>query len=346
MVAFIDQHRETYGVEPICALLPIAPSTYFLRKTQQEVPSTRSVRAQRDDELRPAIQRVWDNHEQVYGSRKVWRQLKREARQVARCTVERVMRGMGLRGAVRGRAWRITTQSDAAAARPADLVVRQFTATRPNQLWVADFTYVATWRGFVYVAFVIDVFARRIVGWRVSASLATDFVLDALEQAIYDRRGAGVDDLVHHSDRGTQYLSMRYTDRLTEAGIAPSVGSRGDSYDNAMAESIIGLFKTEVIQRKGPWRHLDAVEFATLTWVDWFNNRRLLEPIGYVPPAEYEAQYYAELDDESIVNPDSRRGARRHSQASDNPHGQAVEHPHDVLRRQETEITEQQAHSH
>jgi putative transposase len=202
---------------------------------------------------------------------------------------------LGLRGVRRGHAWVITTRADEGAGRPVDLVDRQFTATRPNQLWVADFTYVATWRGFAYVAFVIDVFARRIVGWRASASLVTDFVLDALEQAIYDRRGAGVDDLVHHSDRGTQYLSMRYTNRLTEAGIAPSVGSRGDSYDNALAESIIGLFKTEVIQRKGPWRHLEAVEFATLTWVDWFNTRRLLEPIGYVPPAEYEARYYEQL---------------------------------------------------
>ena len=201
------------------------------------------------------------------------------------------MRDMGLRGVARGRAWKITTQADSTSGRPADLVARRFTATRPNQLWVADFTYVATWRGFVYVAFVIDVFARRIVGWRVSASLATDFVLDALEQAIYDRRDTGVEDLVHHSDRGTQYLSMRYTDRLAEAGIEPSVGSRGDSYDNALAESLIGLFKTEVIQRKGPWRHREAVEFATLTWVDWFNTRRLLEPIGYVPPAEYEARY-------------------------------------------------------
>ena len=205
------------------------------------------------------------------------------------------MRALGLRGTSRGRAWTITTQADSASRRPADLVDRQFTTTRPNQLWIADFTYVATWRGFVYVAFVIDTFARRIVGWRVSASLATDFVLDALEQAIYDRRDAGVSHLVHHSDRGTQYLSMRYTERLAEAGIAPSVGSRGDSYDNAMAESIIGLFKTEVIQRKGPWRHLEAVEFATLTWVDWFNTRRLLQPIGYVPPAEYEAHYYQQL---------------------------------------------------
>lgn len=346
MVRFIDQHQETYGVEPICALLPIAPSTYFLWKAQQQNPTTRSARAQRDDELRVAIQRVWDANEQVYGPRKVWRQLRREKREVARCTVERLMREMGLRGAVRGRAWKITTQADPTAARPADLVVRQFTATRPNQLWVADFTYVATWRGFVYVAFVIDVFARCIVGWRVAASLATDFVLDALEQAIYDRRGAGIADLVHHSDRGTQYLSMRYTDRLAEADIAPSVGSRGDSYDNALAESIIGLFKTEVIQRKGPWRHLEAVEFATLTWVDWFNTRRLLEPIGYVPPAEYEAAYYAQLDADSSIEPDSRRGARRQPHPDDSPHEQAVERPHDVLRRLETEITEQGIHSH
>jgi transposase InsO family protein len=240
------------------------------------------------------IQRVWAEHEHVYGPRKVWRQLRREGIPAARCTVERLMRDIGLRGTVRGRAWKITTQADPAATRPGDLVDRQFVATRPNQLWVADFTYVATWRGFVYVAFVIDVFARRIVGWRVSTSLRTDFVLDALEQAIYDRRDAGVTNLVHHSDRGTQYLSMRYTERLAEAGIAPSVGSRGDSYDNALAESIIGLFKTEVIQLKGPWRHLEAVEFATLRWVDFFNNRRLLEPIGYVPPAEPEANYFAQ----------------------------------------------------
>jgi transposase InsO family protein len=302
MVAFIDQHQDTYGVEPICAVLPIAPSTYFRRHAQRADPPKRSSRARRDDELRAAIQRVWDDNEQVYGPRKVWKQLRREGHRVARCTVERVMRAMGLRGVSRGRAWVQTTRPDTGRERPADLVERRFTATRPNQLWVADFTYVATWRGFVYVAFVMDVFARRIVGWRVSASLRTDFVLDALEQAIYDRRGAGVAELVHHSDRGTQYLSMRYTERLAEAGIAPSVGSRGDSYDNALAESIIGLFKTEVIQRKGPWRHLEAVEFATLTWVDWFNTRRLLEPIGYVPPAEYEADYYAQA---------STGGARR-----------------------------------
>jgi len=328
MVTFIDQHRDTYGVEPICAVLPIAPSTYFLRKAQQQDTATRSARQRRDDELRVAIHRVWDENEQVYGPRKMWKQLRREGHRVARCTVERLMRGMGLRGVSRGRAWVITTRADAAERAP-DLVDRRFTATRPNQLWVADFTYVATWRGFVYVAFVIDVFARRIVGWRVSSSLATDFVLDALEQAIYDRCGATATALIHHSDRGTQYVSMRYTDRLSEAGIAPSVGSRGDSYDNALAESIIGLFKTELIQRKGPWRHLEAVEFATLTWIDWFNNRRLLEPIGYVPPAEYEASYYQQL---------AGGGARRHPHPDNEIDGNAAEHPHDFLRTLRNEV--------
>jgi putative transposase len=292
MVAFIDEHRATYGVESICRQLPIAPATYFQHRAQRRDPSRRSARARRDEDLRSAIQRIYDANLQVYGPRKVWKELQREARPVARCTVERLMRAMGLRGAVRGGAWVTTTRPDLSASRPSDLVDRNFTATRPNQLWVADFTYVATWRGFVYVAFVIDVFARRIVGWRVSASLRTDFVLDALEQALYDRQGDGLDGLVHHSDRGTQYLSMRYTDRLTAAGIALSVGGQGDAYDNALAETVIGLFKTEVIHRRGPWRHLEAVEWATLTWVEWFNNRRLLEPLGYVPPAEYEARYY------------------------------------------------------
>jgi putative transposase len=290
MVAFIDDHRECFGVEPICAVLPIAPSTYFRHKLERRDPTRRSARAQRDDVLRAIIRRIYTEHRSVYGPRKVWKQMGREGLREARCRVRRLMRAMGFSGAVRGRAWTVTHAS-ADADRPLDLVDRHFTATRPNQLWVSDFTYVATWRGFVYVAFVIDVFARRIVGWRVSSSLATDFVLDALEQAIYDRCGGAVEGLVHHSDRGTQYLSMRYTDRLADAGIAPSVGSRGDSYDNALAESIIGLFKTEVIRRLGPWRHLEAVEFATLDWVDWFNHRRLLEPIGYVPPAEYEARY-------------------------------------------------------
>ena len=292
MVQFIDDHRDLYGVEPICAVVPIAPSTYFLHKAQQAYPTRRSVRTQQDDVLKPQIQHVWDAHFQVYGSRKVWRQLRRDGVRVARCTVRRLMRAMGLAGVARGRAWETTTASDAAATQPADLVARDFTATRPNQLWVSDFTYVATWRGFAYVAFVIDVFSRRIVGWRASASMRTDLVLDALDQAIYDRCDTATGDLVHHSDRGTQYLSIRYTERLADAGIELSVGSRGDAFDNALAETIIGLFKTEVIRRRGPWRSLDAVEFATLEWVDWFNTRRLLEPIGYVPPAEYEANYY------------------------------------------------------
>lgn len=296
MVAFITDHRGQFGVESICRVLPIAPSTYFRHHAGHVDPTRRAARAQRDDHLRDHIQRVWDANFQVYGPRKVWQHLRREGIPVARCTVERLMRAMGLQGAVRGRAWVTTTHAGDTADRPADLVDRDFTATRPNQLWVADFTYVATWRGFVYVAFVIDVFARRIVGWRVSTSLRTDFVLEALEQAIYDRRGDTLTGLVHHSDRGTQYLSMRYTDRLADAGIAPSVGSRGDSYDNALAESVIGLFKTEVIQRRGPWRHREAVEFATLTWVDWFNTRRLLAPLGYVPPAEYEERYYEQAN--------------------------------------------------
>lgn len=292
MVTFIDQHRKTYGVEPICRVLPIAPSTYYRHKAQQRDPAKRSVRAREDEELQKIIARVWTEQRRVYGHRKVYQQMGYENLRVARCRVRRLMREMGLKGATRGRAWVTTTQPAPPADRPQDLVDRQFTATRPNQLWVADFTYVATWRGFGYVAFVIDVFARRIVGWRVSASLQTDFVLDALEQAIYARYDEPLEGLVHHSDRGTQYLSVRYTDRLTEAGIDPSVGSRGDSYDNALAESVIGLFKTEVIQRLGPWRTVEAVEFATLEWVDWFNTRRLLGPIGYLSPAEYEARYY------------------------------------------------------
>jgi putative transposase len=292
MVAFIDHHREAYGVESICAVLPIAPSTYFRHRAARADLRRRSPRARRDEELKAHIRRIWTEHFQVYGPRKVWRQLKREGITVARCTVRRLMKAMGLAGAVRGRAWITTTQPDRTTTRPPDLVDRQFTATGPNQLWVSDFTYVATWRGFVYTALVIDVFARRIVGWRVSSSLRTDFVLDALEQAIYDRCGQPPPALIHHSDRGTQYVSMRYTERLADAGIAPSVGSRGDSYDNALAESVIGLYKTEVIQRRGPWRSLEVVEFATLAWVDWFNHRRLLEPIGYVPPAELEERYY------------------------------------------------------
>jgi putative transposase len=289
MVAFIDDHRGEYGVEPICAALPIAPSTYYAHRACRIDPQRRSPRAQRDEVLRGEIQRVWNAHFRVYGAEKVWRQLRREQIAAGRCTVERLMRAMGLRGAVRGRAWCTTTIADDAMARPRDLVQRQFRATRPNQLWVADLTYVATWTGFVYVAFVIDVFSRRIVGWRVAASLRTDLALDALEQALHARPHG--DGLVHHSDRGVQYLAIRYTDRLASAGVEPSVGSVGDSYDNALAESVIGLFKTEVIRRRGPWRGIESVEFATLEWVDWFNNRRLLEPLGYVPPAEYEAAH-------------------------------------------------------
>jgi putative transposase len=287
MVAFVDAHRETYGVEPICAVLPIAPSTYYEQKARQADPRRQPARVQREARLRPEIQRVWQANRRVYGAKKVWKQLNREAILVARCTVARLMRDLGLRGVVRGR--RITTTIPAAlAARPRDLVERDFRATRPNQLWVADLTYVATWRGFAYVAFVIDVFSRRIVGWR-ARSLRSDLALDALEQALYDREtDAG---LVHHSDRGVQYLPIRYTERLAEAGIEPSVGSRGDSYDNALAESVIGLFRTELIRQAGPWRGLDDVEYATLEWVAWFNTQRLLEPLGYLPPAEYEEQY-------------------------------------------------------
>jgi transposase InsO family protein len=289
MVGFIDAHRETYGVEPICAVLPTAPSTYYEQKARQADPRRQPARAQREARLRPEIQRVWQANRRVYGAKKVWKQLNRETIPVARCTVARLMRDLGLRGVVRGRRT-TTTIPDALAARPRDLVERDFRATRPNQLWVADLTYVATWRGFAYVAFVIDVFSRRIVGWRATSSLRSDLALDALEQALYDREtDAG---LVHHSDRGVQYLSIRYTERLAEAGIEPSVGSRGDSYDNALAESVIGLFKTELIRQAGPWRGLDDVEYATLEWVAWFNTQRLLEPLGYVPPAEYEEQFH------------------------------------------------------
>ena len=295
MIAFIDEHRGAYGVEPICRVLPIAPSVYHEHVARRADPSRMPARAKRDIELRREIQRVFDENLCVYGVRKVWRQLQREGVPVARCTVARLMRDMGLAGVIRGKPVR-TTVSDKAAPCPLDHVNRQFRAPAPNMLWVSDFTYVATWSGFVYVAFVIDVFARRIVGWRVSRSAHAGFVLDALEQALHERRPAG-GQLVHHSDRGSQYVSIKYSERLAEAGIEPSVGSVGDSYDNALAETVNGLYKAEVIHRRGPWRSLEAVEFATLEWVDWFNNCRLLEPIGNVPPAEAEANYYAALDD-------------------------------------------------
>lgn len=289
MMAFIDAHREEYGVEPICRELPIAPSTYYEHKARQADPERLPPRLRRDQALMPEIRRVHEENFQVYGARKVWRQLHREAFVVARCTVERLMRAMGLTGVVRGRKCR-TTIADEHENRLLDRVNRQFQASRPNALWVADFTFVATWAGFVYTAFVIDVFSRRIIGWRVARSMSAELVLDALEQAIWAR--AGVQGVVHHSDRGSQYLSIRYSERLAEVGAQPSVGSVGDSYDNALAETIIGLYKTEVIHRRGPWRHMDAVEYATLEWVDWFNHRRLLEPIGNVPPAELEASYH------------------------------------------------------
>ncbi len=290
-MTFLDEHRDAYGVESICSVLPIAPSTYYEQKARQADPDRLPARAKRDRVLSEEIPRVWKENFGVYGAVKVWKQLAREGFAAARCTIERLMRKLGLQGAIRGKKFK-TTVTDESSARPLDLVDRDFNATRPNQLWVADFTYVATWRGFTYVAFVIDVFARKIVGWRASTSMRTDLVLDALEQALHDRSDADQDRLIHHSDQGVQYLSIRYTERLAEAGIEPSVGSRGDAYDNAMAESVIGLYKTEVILRKGPWKHSEDVEFKTLEWVDWFNNRRLLEPIGYVPPVEYETMYY------------------------------------------------------
>jgi len=294
MVEFIDEHRDEYGVEPICAVLPIAPSTYHEQKARLADSTRLPARLVRDAWLREEIERVWKENRSVYGARKVWLQLNREGFDVARCTVERLMRQMGLHGVIRGGKYKKTTIVDEASQLPADLVKRDFTADRPNQLWVADITYVATWVGFVYVAFVTDVFSRRIVGWRVSKSLRSDLALDALEQALHARPDK--ENLIHHSDHGVQYLSIRYTERLAEAGVEPSVGTVGDSYDNAMAETIFGLFKAEVIWPNGPWKGLEEVEFAVLEWVDWFNNRRLLEPIGDIPPAEFEAMYYEGQD--------------------------------------------------
>ena len=300
MKAFIDEHRGAYGVEPICRVMQIAPSGYWQHAQRQRQPALRPVRARRDDALAEHIERVWQANLQVYGARKVWRQLGREGVAVARCTVERLMRRQGLRGVVRGKVVR-TTVGDAGVACAADRVKRQFRAERPNQLWVSDFTYVSTWQGFVYVAFVIDVFARRIVGWRVSSSMRTEFVLDALEQALYERRPAEHGSLIHHSDKGSQYVSIRYTERLAEAGIEPSVGSVGDAYDNALAETINGLYKAEVIYRRSPWKTLEAVELATLEWVAWFNHHRLLEPIGHMPPAEAEAAYYRQFTESAMT---------------------------------------------
>ncbi|NKE74168.1 IS3 family transposase [Ochrobactrum sp. MC-1LL] len=295
MISFIDEHRSVLGVEPICRLLPIAPSTYYEVVAKRTDVGRLSARARRDMAMKVEIRRVFNENFQVYGVRKVWRQLQREGFDIARCTVARLMRMMGLQGIIRGKPIK-TTASDKSAPCPLDRVNRHFKAPAPNMLWLSDFTYVATWQGFVYVAFVIDAFARRIVGWRASRTAHASFVLDALEQALHDRRPLKRGGLVHHSDRGSQYVSIRYSERLAEAGIEPSVGSVGDSFDNALAETINGLYKAEVIHRRGPWRNFEAVEFATLEWVDWFNNRRLLEPIGNIPPAEAEERYYAMLD--------------------------------------------------
>ncbi|WP_435795208.1 IS3 family transposase [Escherichia coli] len=295
MMPLLDKLREQYGVGPLCSELHIAPSTYYHCQQQRHHPDKRSARAQRDDWLKKEIQRVYDENHQVYGVRKVWRQLLREGIRVARCTVARLMAVMGLAGVLRGKKVRTTISRKAVAA--GDRVNRQFVAERPDQLWVADFTYVSTWQGFVYVAFIIDVFAGYIVGWRVSSSMETTFVLDALEQVLWARRPSGT---VHHSDKGSQYVSLAYTQRLKEAGLLASTGSTGDSYDNAMAESINGLYKAEVIHRKS-WKNRAEVELATLTWVDWYNNRRLLERLGHTPPAEAEKAYYASIGNDDLA---------------------------------------------
>ncbi|WP_413177314.1 IS3-like element IS1203 family transposase [Escherichia coli] len=295
MMPLLDKLREQYGVGPVCSELHIAPSTYYHCQQQRHHPDKRSARAQHDDWLKREIQRVYDENHQVYGVRKVWRQLLREGIRVARCTVARLMAVMGLAGVLRGKKVRTTISRKAVAA--GNRVNRQFVAERPDQLWVADFTYVSTWQGFVYVAFIIDVFAGYIVGWRVSSSMETTFVLDALEQALWARRPSGT---IHHSDKGSQYVSLAYTERLKEAGLLASTGSTGDSYDNAMAESINGLYKAEVIHRKS-WKNRAEVELATLTWVDWYNNRRLLGRLGHTPPAEAEKAYYASIGNDDLA---------------------------------------------
>ncbi|ENE7441871.1 IS3 family transposase [Escherichia coli] len=295
VMPLLDKLRKLYGVGPVCSELHIAPSTYYHCQQQRHHPDKRSARAQHDDWLKREIQRVYDENHQVYGVRKVWRQLLREGIRVARCTVARLMAVMGLAGVLRGKKVRTTISRKAVAA--GDRVNRQFVAERPDQLWVADFTYVSTWQGFVYVAFIIDVFAGYIVGWRVSSSMETTFVLDALEQALWARRPSGT---IHHSDKGSQYVSLAYTERLKEAGLLASTGSTGDSYDNAMAESINGLYKAEVIHRKS-WKKRAEVELATLTWVDWYNNRRLLGRLGHTPPAEAEKAYYASIGNDDLA---------------------------------------------
>ncbi|MGB7268864.1 MAG: IS3 family transposase [Albidovulum sp.] len=300
MTAFIDEHREMYGVEPICRTLQFAPSTYYDRRAIVRDPDRASARARSDAALSVKIDAAWDANRKLYGARKIWHVLRRQGEDAARCTVERLMRRLGIRGVVRGKKV-ITTNPDTSLPCPDDKVNRLFMADRPNKLWVSDFTYVPTWSGTVYVAFVIDVFARRIVGWRASTSMKTQFVLDALDQAIWQRKTPDNKSLVHHSDRGSQYLSIKYTERLAEAEIDLSVGTVGDAYDNALAECVIGLFKTEVINQIGPWKSMREVEWETLKWVDWYNNRRLLGPIGYIPPAEAEEAFYANLNSLDMV---------------------------------------------
>ena len=300
MTAFIEEHRGQFGVEPMCKMLQIAQSTYYERRAIARDPDRASARAKSDSALSTKIDAAWQDNRNLYGARKIWHVLRREGEEVARCTVERLMRAAGKKGVVRGKKV-ITTQPDTSQPCPDDKVNRQFMADRPNKLWVSDFTYVQTWSGTVYVAFVIDVFARRIVGWRASTSMKTQFVLDALEQAIWQRKTQDNKSLVHHSDRGSQYLSIKYTERLAEADIELSVGTVGDAYDNALAECVIGLFKTEVINQIGPWKSMREVEWETLKWVDWYNNRRLLGPIGYIPPAEAEEAIYANLNTFDMV---------------------------------------------
>lgn len=286
MTVFIDDHKKKFGVEPMCAQLPLAPSTYYAVKTRPL-----SERALSDQELETEIKRIYDTNYQVYRVRKIWKQLAREGKPVARGTVARLMRKLGLQGVIRGKTWK-TTKPDTSSPRPADLVDRQFTACAPNRLWGADLTYVRTWVGMTYAAFVMDAYSRLILGWQTSTTLRTDLALDALEMALWARRKEDLEGVIHHSDRGVQYLSIRYSERLAEAGCVTSVGSRGDSHDNALAESIIGLYKTELIRKRGPWRNLEDVEYATLEWVDWFNHRRLFGPIGHIPPAQLEDMYY------------------------------------------------------
>ena len=312
MMDFIEESRGLFGVEPICRTLQIAPSTYYDRRAIARDPDRASARAKSDAALSLKIDGAWADNRKLYGARKIWHVLRRDGQDVARCTVERLMRTLGLRGVLRGKKI-VTTNPDTSQPCPDDKVNRLFKADRPNKLWgeplcaigsrtmASDFTYVPTWSGTVYVAFVIDVFARRIVGWRASTSMKTQFVLAALDQAIWQRKTPDNRALIHHSDRGSQYLSIKYTERLAEAEIDLSVGTVGDAYDNALAECVIGLFKTEVINQIGPWKSMREVEWETLKWVDWYNNRRLLGPIGYIPPADAEEAFYANLNTIDMV---------------------------------------------